>query len=152
MEAKWMLERIEEIDAKIEGRAFEVIKLKLLASGRTSQWGSERVQSSGSQDKLGNLVAKYIDLEKENDPELKELLLLKQYIINQIKKLPTKQYRMLHRIYVQGMTIRDIYLMEHRSRNWGDDNHKKSLKALQNILDGMEEGELNNVKHRLLRI
>lgn len=152
MKAQWLMNRIEDIDAKIEGRAFDIIQLKFLASGRTAQWGTERVQASGSKDKMASLIAKYIDLENEPDSELKELLFLKQYIINIIKQLPTKHYRMLHRKYVQGLTIRDIHLMEGRSRNWGDDNHKKALKELQKILDGMEEGEKEHVKHRLLRI
>ncbi len=150
MKAKWFLMKIEEIDAKIEGRSYEIMQLKMIASGRTAQWGSERVQSSGSQQKMADAVAKYIDY--ENDHEMKELLLLKQYIINTIKKLPTKYYKMLHRIYVQGMTIRDIYLMERMSRTWGDRLHNEALKELQKILDGMGEGEKKDVKHRLFRI
>lgn len=147
MKAKWFLMKIEDIDAKIEGRAFEIVQLKLIASGRTAQWGSERVQSSGSQQKMADAIAKYIDY--ENDPEIKVLLELKQYIIDIMKKLPTKYYKLLHKIYVQGMTIRDIYLQEHMSRSWGDSNHKKALKELQIILDNMEKGEQERIKHRL---
>ena len=152
MKAEQVLKKIEDIDTKIECRAFDIVQLKLVASGRTSQWGSERVQSSGSQDKMANAIVKYIDLEDEDDPEMRELLRLKQEIINIIKKLEPKHFKMLHRIYVQRMTIREIHLMERMSRTWADNLHNKAKEELQDVLDNMEEGELNVFKNKLLRI
>lgn len=150
MDAKQFVMKIEDIDAKIEGRSYEIAKLKLIASGRTSQWGSERVQSSGSHDKMANTIVQYIDY--ENDAEICELMQLKQEIIDAIKKLQTKHYKMLHRIYVQGMSIRDVYLQEGMSRTWGDNTHNNALKELQGVIDNMEEGEWDVLKDRLLRI
>lgn len=65
MKAKAYLKQIELMDAKINTRLEEVERLNTLATKTTSVMGGERVQSSGSQQKMADCVTRIVALKTE---------------------------------------------------------------------------------------
>ena len=65
---------------------------------------SDRVQTSGAKDTLGNTVAKIIDLEREINNRIDELCDLKYDILARISRMPDlDQQNVLIARYVQGL-------------------------------------------------
>ena len=70
MKAKKYLEQIEVIDAKINSDIEELASLEALATKTTSVLGDERVQSSGSQQKMADCVARIVDMKDQITREI----------------------------------------------------------------------------------
>lgn len=65
MTGKAFLYSLLDIDKEIEQKIELINELRANAIGTTASTDKEPVQSSGSQDKLGGVVAKIVDLENE---------------------------------------------------------------------------------------
>ena len=78
MKAKEYLKQIEWMDAKINTRLEEVERLNALATRTTSVMGGERVQSSGSQQKMADSVTRIVELKTEINAEIDRFVAYKQ--------------------------------------------------------------------------
>ena len=78
MKAKEYLNQIERMDAKINTRLEEVERLHTLATKTTAVLGGERVQSSGSQQKMADCVTRIVDLKREINAEIDRFVNYKQ--------------------------------------------------------------------------
>ena len=65
MTAKEVLVRLKEMDKHINSKIEQLEQLRTIATSCTVSTEKENVQSSGSQDKLGAIVAKIVDLQNE---------------------------------------------------------------------------------------
>ena len=77
MKAIDYLKEIKRIDASIIADMEELATLEALATKTTAVMGGERVQSSGSQQKMADCVVKIADLKKQIEAEVTKLIDLK---------------------------------------------------------------------------
>ena len=78
MRAKDYLERIELMDAKINTRVEELESLNVLATKTTSVMGGDRVQSSGSKQKMADCVTRIVDMRNEINADIDAFVNYKQ--------------------------------------------------------------------------
>ena len=138
MTAREYLEQIPIFDELIKSKVLRIGRLKHEAQGTSVKLDGERVQSSGSKQKMANTVVKYVYIE---EVELKDLYEQREEIINTIKQLPYREYDVLYKFYVLGYQLDEIAKRYHRSYSWVQKNHAKALKLLQKILDERIENE-----------
>lgn len=107
--AKQYLQQISRLDKMINNKLSEIYQLRTMATSITVATDSERVQTSGSKDHMGDSVAKMVDLENEAKELILQYTELRQKIISQIDNMPKeKHYSVLHLKYVDGKTFEEI--------------------------------------------
>lgn len=115
MTTKEYLNQIERLDKMITNKFSEIYQLKIMACSITVSGDSERVQTSGNQDKLGSTIAKIVDLERETDELVDSLVDKRKEILRQIDNMKNiDHYDVLHKHYVERRTFQDIA----DSENW----------------------------------
>lgn len=136
MDAKSFLQQVEMLDAKVTNKLIERQQWKDIALGITASIGGERVQSSGSQQKMADAVIKCVDMENEIDNLIDELIHTKKKVISTIEKLysPT-EYKILHLRYIQGVSLTDIADNMNKEYSWVTTTHGRALKNVQKLLD-----------------
>jgi len=135
MDAKKYLKQLKRLDTMITNKLIEKEQWKAISLGTTAQLGGERVQASGSQQKMADAVCKYIDIEKEVDACIDRLIDTKKDVISVIEQLNTTEYDLLHKVYVQYITLEDIADIYGKSYSWVTTVHGRALKAVQQILE-----------------
>ena len=136
MKAKTFVNQIKKMDKLIENKLYEIEHWKSVAMGITSHSGGERVQSSGSKEKMADAVGKYVDMENELNEDIDRMVFKKREVIETIEKLNYTEYDLLHKIYVQNMTFDDVSDVYGKSYSWVTTMHGRALKNLQKVLDG----------------
>ena len=131
MEARVYLNQIEAYGCKIRNKIEEKAMWQELATGTSVAMGGERVQSSGAHDKMARCVAECVALDAEI-AELKEKI---REIIRTIEELAVESYDVLHKIYVQGMSHKELLICYQKSSSWEKETHKRALEELQDVLD-----------------
>lgn len=143
MKADKYLQQIEKIDKLIENKIAEAERWKEIAMGSTSYSEGERVQSSGTKQKMADAVARYVDLEAEINAEIDLLVDKKLEIIRMIEKLPADEYDLLHKRYVMLKNLKDIAadISDKKDKafetaySWATTIHGRALAHLQKLLD-----------------
>ena len=134
-EAQDYLRRLREIDGDIENMIAEAERWKMIALGTTTGSEGERVQSSGSHQRMADAVCKYVDIEADIKRQLVALTEKRKDILDTIKSLPYDKRNVLHKRYVQDKSFDEISLMCDKSRSWVTSIHGRALQDVQNILD-----------------
>jgi hypothetical protein len=100
--AQLFLERVEMIDAVVDGKLTEQRQWRELALNITANMGGEKVQSSGSQSKMADAVIKCIAMEEEIADAVDKLIAEKKEVVQTIEQLysPT-EYKILHMRYIR---------------------------------------------------
>lgn len=137
--AQEYLEQIPKLNAMIENKMAEVQQWRDVALGITTNTEGERVQSSGSQQKMADAINRVIDLQAEINSMIDRLIDLKQEIIRSIEQLSATEYDVLHKRYIQGMTFDEIGAAKHKSKSWATTVHGRALQNLNVILDGRDK-------------
>lgn len=135
MKAKDFLQQLKKLDYMIQNKIYEKEQWKTIAMGTTAQMGSERVQSSGSQQKMADAIGKYVDMEKEIDRIIDALVDTRNDVLSVIERLNVTEYDVLHKRYVQYMSFDEIAAAYDRSTSWSTTIHGRALKKVQKILD-----------------
>lgn len=135
MRAKDFLQSVLKIDKMIENKMYEKSQWVAIATSTTANCNGERVQSSGNKQKMADAVEKYMELEKEIDRHIEELIKNKNEIIHIIEKLPEPEYDLLHKIYIQKKTLYDFAEENNKTYSSVTTLHGAALKKVQNILD-----------------
>lgn len=108
MTAKEYLSQVRLLDLKIDHKLEEKAYLRALAEGNGSQKLSrDRVQTSISGDKMGSIVDRYVDLEKEIDRMIDEYVDKRDHIINQIHMVEGAKYVELLKLKYIGVRNED---------------------------------------------
>lgn len=136
MDAKRYLEQYTKIDAVILNKTVEAEQWEALAQTITAQMGGERVQSSGSQQKMADAIDKCIDIKAE----IEKLVNKKKEIVNTIEELPMAEYDILHKVYIQGKNFKEIQVEGINTYSWVTTTHGRALHNLQKMLDEREKG------------
>lgn len=136
MRAKDFLGQLKKLDKLIENKIIEKEQWKSIALGTTANSDGERVQSSGSQQKMADAVDRYIDIEKEIDACIDRLIERKMRVIGVIEQLDIVEYDLLHKVYVQYITLDEAAARIGKSYSWATSTHGRALANVQKILDG----------------
>lgn len=134
-EAKNFLLQLKKTDKLIENKLFEKEQWKSIAMGTSARMGGERVQSSGSQQKMADAVERYIDIESEIDRCIDRLIDTKKDVIGVIEQLDAIEYDILHVVYVQYLTLEDVAQKYDRTYRWAAGVHGRALMNVMKILD-----------------
>lgn len=135
MKAKQFLNQLEKLDRIIENKLIEKEQWRNIALGTAPQTTGERVQSSGSKQKMADAIDKYIDIEREIDEHIDRLVDAKKDVISVIEKLDVTEYDLLHKVYVQRVTLYEAADKLDRSYSWATTVHGRALANVQKILD-----------------
>lgn len=116
MTTKQYLGQINRLDSMIQNKLTEIYQLKTMVCSVTVSSNKERVQTSGSKDKLGDMVSKIVDLESETDKIIDSFIEKRNKITNQIDQIEnTDYYNVLSMRYVSKKTFEDISSATHWS-------------------------------------
>ena len=140
MDAKTFLRQIEKYDMMIENKLIERVQWKAIATNTTAHNDGVRVQSSGSQQKMADAVEKFMEIEREINVLVDKLIDAKQNVISVIEKLSATEYDVLHKIYIQRLTLDDVAYAKNKTYSWVTTVHGRALQSVQRILD---EGKQN---------
>ena len=131
MDAQEYMLQWDKFNKMIQNKKEEVRKERDKAQGTTGQSDGDRVQSSGSKQKMADAVHRYTDLEREIDG----LEQKKREIINTIEQLPGDLYDVLHKYYIQSLSLKAIAVSVGKSYSWASTHHRQALKCLGEILE-----------------
>ncbi len=102
------LQRIEHINDDINLKTADIEQLRELSLSVTAQISTDPVQTSKSNDKMGSLVAKIVDLQNEIICDIDRFLDERQKCINLIDQVEDpQQRRLLHLRYVQFEQLKE---------------------------------------------
>ena len=141
MNAKHYLKQIEKLDTIINNKLIEKEQWKEIAMGVTAHSDGERVQSSGSKQKMADAIDRCIDMEAEIDALVDRLVALKREVTGLIEQLNATEYDVLHKIYIQHKSFYDVAEAKGKSYSWVTTVHGRALANLQRLLN-----EKGNVK------
>lgn len=133
--AKVFLRKLKRLDMLIKNKLVEKEQWQSMALGTAAPVDGERVQSSGTQQKMENAVANYVDLDKEIDEVIDRLVDARKEVISVIEQLPDLEYDVLHMIYVQYLSYEDVAEHYDKSYSWATSIHGRGLKHVQEILE-----------------
>lgn len=109
MTTKEYLSQVDRLNRMIDNKLSEIYQLKTLVCSISVATDGEKVKSSSSQDKMGDTIAKIVDMEKEADDMIDKMLDIKQKIVSQIENIEnTNYYDVLCSRYIGRMTFEEI--------------------------------------------
>ncbi|MBQ5655943.1 MAG: DUF1492 domain-containing protein [Bacteroidaceae bacterium] len=140
MDAKEFLRQVRLCDTQINNKLEEVANLKDMVLNVTSSLGGEVVSGGGgSQDKLGDAVAKIVTLEGDINKLIDSYINKKNYIRSVVDRLKSSdQIDVLYKRYFQYKTWEEIACEMHMSYRNVCYIHGRALQSVDAILK--EEG------------
>lgn len=135
MKAERYVGQIRKLDRLITNKLIEREQLEAVAMKMTAPIGVDRVQSSGSSQKMADTVYRIYDLETEINNAIDKLYEVKKEVLATIEQLDDVEYDIIHRIFIQYMEIQDIADEYKRSYSWVTDKRRSALKNLQKVLN-----------------
>lgn len=139
MNAKEYLRQVGKLNYMIRNKTAELEMWRSVAVGISGSSDGERVQSSGNPQRMADAVIKCVETERQ----IYEYIRKKSRIIEDIERLPSEEYDLLHKKYIQFFTLDEIAADSGKSYSWATSVHGIALKHLQEILD--ERGRESNV-------
>ena len=107
-----------------------------IATSITAGTDGERVQSSGTKEKMADAVIKCVDMEAEIDRLVDKLIDTKKEVIQTIEQLDSPiEYNLLHMRYIQYKSLKEIADHYRRDYGWAKTTHGRALKSVQILLD-----------------
>lgn len=137
--ASWYLGQIRKWDLLVKNKMIERQQWKEIAMGVSANMGGERVQSSGSQQKMADAINRYIDIEREIDEAIDKLVDARREVLATIEQLNATEYDVLHKLYVQGKDLQAVADDLGKSYGWAATMKGRALQSVQRILDKREK-------------
>ena len=136
-DAKAYLRKIELADVHINNKLNDLHKLRSMVTKITSTISPVSVSGSGSQDKLGDLVAKIIGLQDEINQKIDRYVDLKREISALLEQIEDPdQVKVLHKRYFEYKPWEQIACeMGYSYRNVCY-IHGKALQAFESLMEG----------------
>lgn len=137
MDAKKYLQQVRKLNVLIEQKRKQVKNLKEFAESITVPMDKERVSSSPtSLDKIGEIVAKIIDLENEINCDIDKYIELKKEVIGVIDSVEdARLMNLLYERYLNFKTWDNIAAGMGITYQWVHILHKIALKNVQKLVD-----------------
>lgn len=135
--AQVYLEEVELLDARIKNKLIEQMQWRDIALGITANMEGERVKSSTTtKSKMADAVAKCVDMEREIDSLIDNLIDLKKDVIQTLEMLDNAtEYKLLHLRYIQFVPLKDIADMWDWEYTNVTTTHGRAITSVQRILD-----------------
>lgn len=138
-EAKAYLGGIKRIDTLIKNKRREKDywqeEMMERATNITPQMSGDRVQSSGSKHKMADTVDSCVDRVRKIEKRIQELFDEMDEIIAVIESLPERESDILHKVYVQYMSLKEVAASRGESKSTVETSHGIALKMVSDILD-----------------
>ena len=135
---KKYLQQIRLYDSHINTKLEDLHQLKEMVTKITPTLKDDVVSGGGNQDKLGDAIAKIVDLEEEVNRDIDSYVNAKQEISNTFEKISDPdQLQVLHKRYVQYKTWEQIACEMNMSYRNVCYIHGKGLQSVNQILKGM---------------
>lgn len=141
MKAKEYLLQLKKKDKLIENMLVEREQWKAIATSVTQQLSADRVQSSGNPQKMADAVLKLVEIDKEIDAAIDNYVDSRREIIATITMLNAineTYYDLLHKVYIQNMTLNEVADLYGQERAWADKTHGRGLEIVQRIINERE--------------
>ena len=137
MKAKAYLMKIKSMDTMINTDIEELAALEALATKTTSVIGDERVQSSGSQQKMADAVTKIVELKDRINDEIDRFVDFKEEAKNLIFSVCDGDcIDLLYKRYFQDKKWEEIALEMNFTYQWVSGGlHQRALSQVQKALD-----------------
>ena len=134
--AKEYLSQLYRLDNLINIKQLELESLKSISTSISVNSDSERVQTSIKQDKIGDIVAKIIDLNNEINSDIDKLVDSKKEIMNLIDKVSCDDLRyILYLRYFHFKTWEKIAVDMNYSYQWVHKLHSRALREVDKLLN-----------------
>lgn len=128
MKVKQYLRQIRRLDNEVNAKFEQIELLRAMTTRITSSLSSDRVQETKSNDKIGTLICKIIDLEKELTNDIDKLIELKGYVMRKIDKVQDENYRLLLTLrYLNFKTWEQIAVEMNFTFQWIHILHQRAL-------------------------
>lgn len=128
------LQQVGKYNVIIHNKLIEVEQWKALAESTTSVLTPDKVQSSGSKQKMAESIERYTDIQNEINEYIDKLYEAKKEVLSKIEQLEPVYYDVLHKIYVQFLSFKDVADSYEKSYSWACKQHIKALEQLEAIL------------------
>ena len=138
MNAKEYLQQAYRLNELIDSNQKELEQLRALSTNITSgDMSKERVQSSTqSHDKIGNIVAKIVDLNEIINSEIDSFVDLKTDIHNKIMQISDNTEKLILKYrYIEFLTWEEIAVRLDFTFQWVHVLHKKALNSFEKVLN-----------------
>lgn len=135
MTAKEYLSQIRKSDNQINNKLAEISRLREMATSITSTLKDDVVQTSGSGDKLGEVVSKIVDLENEINADVDKLVDTKKEIMSVIDTLKEPFCDLLYKRYLHYMTWEEIAVAMNYSFRHVTRMHGTALQMVKRVLE-----------------
>ena len=133
--AKEYLRQVALIDRKVDAKCDEIAQLRAMVLRITPTLKDDMVSGGSSQDKLGNTMAKIIDLQAEINADIDSLVAAKRAVGHVLDRLDDdRQYDILHKRYIQYKSWEQIAAEMHYTYRWVCIMHGRALKSVDTIL------------------
>ncbi|MEE0981456.1 MAG: DUF1492 domain-containing protein [Acutalibacteraceae bacterium] len=143
MNADEFLKQIERADTLIDSKLSELYRLRCLVTSITVPTDREAIQTSGVSDKVGNTVAKIVDLENEIDDMIDEYIDTRNKCIGVIEQLKdTLQYKVIHMRYVEYKSYVEIEDELNYSHQWIMDVRRAALREIERIINSSPDANV----------
>lgn len=138
-DAKRYLERIRKLDKLIDRKLDKAARLKSLATKITPTMSESGGGGSGNPDKIGAAMDKWIDLEKEINRDIDQLVDMQSEAYELLYKISNQEYYdVLEMHYMQYLTFEQIGAKKGCSRRWAEKLHGRALEVFGKILKAQE--------------
>lgn len=138
MKAREFLRQVYKLDCMVANKLAEKRQWQEIAAGASPQITGERVQSSGKAQRMADAIGRYIDIEREIDECIDRLVDAKREVLGVIEQLNATEYDVLHKMYVQFLTLDEVAARNGKSYSWVTTMHGRALQDVQKILDGRD--------------
>ncbi len=132
-ETEQRLKQIKWLDDVIKSKTDQLENLRSIVFNVSGNSRDEKVQTSKRRDKIGDIMPKIMDLEKELNNHIKEFIDLKSEITKKIDELPDMEYRLVLMLrYLDFKTWEEIAEIMNYSVRWIYKLHGLALKKFKN--------------------
>lgn len=137
MKAITYLKQIKIMDAKINADIEELAQLEALATKSTAVLEGERVQSSCSQQKMADCVAKIVEMKEQITNEIDAFIDYKKEARQYLAACDSSSITLLHKRYFQFKKWEEIALEMNFTYQWVSDGlHQRALSQFEKAMKG----------------
>ena len=147
-DTKEYLKQIRRCNIHIDNKLTDINNLRSIALKITASMKPDGGSGTGNQDKLGNIIAKIVDLENDLDREIDSYVDLKREIGAVVDRVKSEsQIQVLHKRYFEFKTWERIACdMSMTCRNvWYI--HGKALQSVEAILNERKQADEGGTSH-----
>lgn len=128
------LEQVKRCKTIIQNKLIEAEQWRDLALSITSVLNPDKVQSTGHTQRVAEAVERCIDIENEIGDCIDKLYEVEKEVVGQIQNLDPLDYDILHKVYVQDMSLKSVADTYDRSYSWATKRHTNAIEHLTKLM------------------